>query len=59
MQKLRLRPEQKKQMAWLELGNDTQLATLILKRMEEQIAAISPPAARRTSDESRATRDEK
>lgn len=41
MQKLRLNPEQKKGMAWLELGKDTMLATEILKRIEKQIAEPS------------------
>jgi hypothetical protein len=37
MQRLELSPEQKKGMAWVDLGNDTKLATEILKRIEEQI----------------------
>jgi len=37
MQELRLRPEQKEQMAWLDLGEDRKLATVILKQIEEQI----------------------
>lgn len=38
MQRLELRPEQKKKMAWIDLDKDVRLATEILKRIEEQIA---------------------
>ena len=37
MQRLELHPQQKKGMAWVDLGNDTRLATEILKRIEKQI----------------------
>ena len=37
MQILALHPQQKKGMAWVDLGNDTRLATEILKRIEKQI----------------------
>ena len=39
-QKLELHPEQKKAMAWVELGNDTHLATEILKRIEDKITRL-------------------
>ena len=38
MQKLKLRPEQRKNIVWIELGPDEKLATKILKSLEEQIA---------------------
>jgi hypothetical protein len=41
MQKLILRPEQKKQMAWVNLDKDTKLAAEILKRIEEKLKAKS------------------
>ncbi len=37
MQMLELHPQQKKGMAWVDLGNDTRLATEILKRIEKQM----------------------
>jgi hypothetical protein len=37
-QTLILNPEQKQGMAWVDLGNDTKLAILILKRIENKIA---------------------
>ncbi len=39
-QTLILNPEQKKDMAWVDLGNDTKLATVILKRIENKIAKM-------------------
>jgi len=45
-QNLRLNPEQKAGMAWIDLGKDRQLAAEILKRIEEQI-----DSKRATSDE--------
>jgi hypothetical protein len=36
-QTLILNPGQKQGMAWVDLGNDTKLATVILKRIEKQI----------------------
>ncbi len=45
-QNLRLNPEQKAGMAWIDLGKDKQLAAEILKRIEEQI-----DSKRATSDE--------
>lgn len=38
IQKLKLNPEQKKAMAWVDLGKDTKLSTVILKRLEEKLA---------------------
>ena len=37
MQVLELNPEQKRQMAWLDLGSDTRLSTVILQRIEKQL----------------------
>ncbi|MHC4112161.1 MAG: hypothetical protein ACYSUY_13895 [Planctomycetota bacterium] len=37
MQVLELHPEQKKDMAWIDLGSDKQLATNILKQIEKQL----------------------
>jgi hypothetical protein len=37
VQVLQLHPEQKKDMAWIDLDNDTQLATEILKQIEKQL----------------------
>jgi hypothetical protein len=37
IQVLELHPEQKKDMAWIDLGSDKQLATDILKRIEKQL----------------------
>lgn len=37
IQRLELHPQQKKGMAWVDLGNDTRLATEILKRIEKQM----------------------
>ena len=37
MQRLKLRPEQKKQMAWVNLDKDTKLAAEILKRIEKSV----------------------
>jgi hypothetical protein len=39
MQKLELNPEQQKNMAWIDLGRDEQLATKILKRIENTLNA--------------------
>ena len=38
VQKLKLNREQKKQIAWLDLGKDAELETEILRRIERQIA---------------------
>lgn len=59
LQELRLHPQQEKGMAWADLGNDTNLATEILKRIEKRMVPRSPSSVSRTSHESRATRDEK
>jgi len=59
LQELKLHPEQKRDMAWVDLGNDTNLATEILKRIEKRMVPRSPSSVSRTSHESRATRDEK
>jgi hypothetical protein len=37
LQTLELNPEQKRQMAWLDLGDDTRLSTVILQRIEKQL----------------------
>jgi hypothetical protein len=37
MQRLEISPEQKKNMAWVDLGNDVRLATEILKRIEKHV----------------------
>jgi hypothetical protein len=39
-QQLRLNPGQKKGMAWVDLGNDPKLATVILKNIENKIAKM-------------------
>jgi hypothetical protein len=39
-QTLILNPGQKRGMAWVDLGNDTKLATVILKRIENKIARM-------------------
>ena len=46
-------------MAWVDLGQDQQLATEILKRIEERIMPRVASSGSQTSDESRRTRDEK
>lgn len=40
IQKLKLHPEQKSGMAWIDSGKDVRLATEILKRIEKQIAKL-------------------
>jgi hypothetical protein len=39
VQRIQLHPEQKADMAWIDLGKDGQLATEILKRIEQQIVS--------------------
>jgi hypothetical protein len=39
-QTLKVNPKQKQAMVWVDLGNDSQLATVILKRIENKIAKI-------------------
>jgi hypothetical protein len=39
-QQLKLNPEQKESMAWVDLGNDTKLTTMILKQIENKIAKM-------------------
>jgi hypothetical protein len=39
VQRIQLHSEQKADMAWIDLGNDGQLATEILKRIEQQIVS--------------------
>ena len=39
MQVLELNPEQKRQMAWLELGSDARLSTVILQCIKEQLSS--------------------
>jgi hypothetical protein len=39
-QRLKINPDQKKGMAWVDLGNDPELATVILKRIENKITGI-------------------
>jgi hypothetical protein len=41
MQELRLQPEQREKVSWLDLGNDSMLATEILKRIEKELQAES------------------
>jgi len=41
LQRLKLNPEQKKQMAWTDLGRDTRLEAEILKRIETGIVRLS------------------
>jgi len=36
-QTLRINPDQKERMSWVDLGSDSKLATVILKRIEKQI----------------------
>jgi hypothetical protein len=40
MQRLELHPEQKEDMAWVEVGNDTMLSTKILTHLKERIAEL-------------------
>jgi hypothetical protein len=37
IQVLELNPEQEKDMAWIDLGSDKQLATDIIKRIDKQL----------------------
>jgi hypothetical protein len=46
-QQLKLNPEQKKGMTWVDLGQDKQLATVILKQIENKITGIQKDASRR------------
>jgi hypothetical protein len=39
VQRIQLHPEQKEDMAWIDLGKDEQLAVEILKRIEQQIVS--------------------
>lgn len=39
LQRIQLHPEQKEDMAWIDLGKDEQLAAEILKRIEQQIVS--------------------
>lgn len=39
LQRIQLHPEQKENMAWIDLGKDEQLAAEILKRIEQQIVS--------------------
>ena len=45
MQTLRPRPEQEERMTWVDLGNDNELATEILKQIEKRIGTESPSHA--------------
>jgi len=58
LQRIRLNPEQKAGMAWVNLGQDRQLATEILKRIEKQIVTRGQCPVPRTSNESRSTSHE-
>ena len=58
LQRIRLNPEQKAGMAWVNLGQDRQLSTEILKRIEERIVTRGQCPVPRTSNESRSTRHE-
>jgi len=59
MQKLRLNKQQKIDGAWVDLGQDKQLATEILKQIEKRMATPASYHKPNTSHESRETRDEK
>jgi len=41
LQRLKLNPEQKEEMAWIDMGSDKRLATEILKRIEAGIVRLS------------------
>lgn len=41
LQRLQLNPEQKKEMAWIDMGMDSQLETEIIKRIEAQIVKLT------------------
>ena len=58
LQRIRLNPEQKAGMAWVNLGQDGRLATEILKRIEKQFVTRGPRSISQTSNESPATRHE-
>jgi hypothetical protein len=53
MQKLELNPEQQKNMAWIDLGRDEQLATKILKRIENTLYAKMKQDTKHTSRDTR------
>jgi hypothetical protein len=57
MQTLRLNPEQKGQMAWIDLPEDAGLAAAILERIKDQIKGPDRSQAPQTNHEARATRD--
>ena len=50
MQRLELNPEQKKGMAWVDLGRAPKLETEILKRIEKRIATRDPNKQRAARD---------
>jgi hypothetical protein len=49
MQKLKLRPQQEKGMAWLDMGEDTKLSTEILRQIEAKLLAPASSDAGRTA----------
>ena len=59
MQRLTVTPEQKQAMAWIDLGQDKQLASEILKRIEERMASYGSRTVSKAKDESQAMSDEK
>ena len=58
LQKLRLHPEQRRDMAWMDLGRDELLETEILRQVEERVLKGGPSVVPRSSDESQATGNE-
>ncbi len=59
MQKLRLNQQQKTDVAWVDLSQDKQLATEILKQIEKRVVTPASYHKSKTSHESPETRDEK
>jgi hypothetical protein len=51
LQRLTLNPAQKKEMAWIDLGGDTELAAEILKRIQAQIVRRSSQQLQMTENE--------
>ena len=55
LQKLKLHPEQQKDMAWIDMGRDEQLETEILRQIEERILRGGPSVVPRSSGKSQTT----
>jgi len=51
LQKLKLNPEQKEEMAWIDLGSDKRLAAEILKRIETGIVRLSNHQSQMTENQ--------